>query len=138
MCSDRGRHAPPEQTLRAVITTLVQKGFNVDQVDPGTGRIKAMRPYSDPEHPQMNYHISARAQVESGESSQDSIVTLAPSEQTIAHGKTRGQPATMRSVESGIASASFYQDFFTAIERTLSDNRPGGSPAAETAAASHK
>ena len=87
--------ARPEQTFRAVVSTLVQKGFNVEQADPSSGLIKAMRPYADPEHPEINYHIAARAEVKPGESAQDSLVMLAASQQTVTHAKSRGQPATM-------------------------------------------
>jgi hypothetical protein len=122
-------HARPEQTFRAVVSTLVQKGFNVEQVDPGSGLIKAMRPYSDPEHPEINYHIAARAEVKPGGSTQDSLVTLAASQRTVTHAKSRGQPATLAGAESGIVSATFYQDFFDAVERTLSSGGDAGSNA---------
>jgi hypothetical protein len=85
-----------------------------------------MRPYADPEHPEINYHIAARAEVKPGESAQDSLVLLAASQQTVTHAKSRGQAATLAGAQSGIVSATFYQDFFAAVERTLSNSADAG------------
>jgi hypothetical protein len=126
--------APPEETLRAVIGTLVQRGFNIDQTDRQIGLIKATRNLQDPNNSKLSYLLTATASVWASSNGAGSVVRLSANEQQFMHsskhnwvpilgpliipmpGKTYQTTVTK---EGTITDASFYNDFFAAVQQTL-------------------
>jgi hypothetical protein len=126
--------AGTEPTFRAVTSTLVQKGFTIDMIDASMGLVKATRNYTDPKKPEINYHITAMAHTSPAPAVQGTVVTLSASQQTVLYKKGHNWSAlpivplpiptgrkheTVTTGEGSIVSASFYADFFSAVDSTL-------------------
>jgi hypothetical protein len=130
-------HAPPDVTLHVVAGTLVQKGFAIEQADATMGLIKATRSLQDPNDPDTTYRLSATAYVSAAPDAQGSVVTLAASQQTVLYRKghswtmlpilpiipipTGKKYETVVTGEGSIVGATFYTDFFAAIEQGLAN-----------------
>jgi hypothetical protein len=126
--------AAPDDVLRAVIGTLVQRGFSIEQTDLKMGLIKATRNLQDPNHAKVSYLLSATASVWAPADGSGSVARLAASEQQVMHsskhnwvpilgpliipmpGKTYQTTVTK---EGTITDSEFYADFFAAVQQTL-------------------
>jgi hypothetical protein len=126
--------APPATALRAVLGTLVERGFSIEQTDSQMGLIRASRNLQDPNNAKLSYLLAATASVWASADGVSSVVRLSASEQQIMHsskhnwvpllgpliipmpGKTYQTTVTK---EGTITDSEFYGDFFAAVQQTL-------------------
>jgi hypothetical protein len=126
--------AAPADTLRAVVGTLVQRGFSIEQTDQQMGLVKATRNLQDPKDAKLSYLLTATASVWAAANGGGTVVRLSASEQQVTHsskhnwvpiigplmipmpGRTYQTTVTK---EGTITDGGFYQDFFAAVQQTL-------------------
>jgi hypothetical protein len=121
-----------DQTFRTVKVTLVRQGFTIEQADPSSGLIKAVRNLQDPSDENISYNINATADVSADGDS--SIVTLAASQQTVLHREwhdwwhllwiiplfpTGTEYQTVVTKEGNVTDIAFYNDFFANVQKAL-------------------
>jgi hypothetical protein len=125
--------AAADQTFRTVKVTLVQQGFTVEQVDVGTGLIKAVRSLQDPKKSDYAYLITTTVDITGQPSGKSTTVTIAASQQTVLHKDSEKYfhllglvpiPSgrvhqTVVTKEGNIDKAAFYSDFFAAVHKNL-------------------
>ncbi|PTU33062.1 hypothetical protein [Stenotrophobium rhamnosiphilum] len=132
----KGNHqtfaAPLDQTFRAVKITLIRQGFTMESADPSSGLIKATRNFQDPVEKDVSYNIVATADVNAED--ENSIVTIAASQQTILHREwhtwwkllwiipifpTGTEYQTVVTKEGNVTDAAFYKDFFASVSTAV-------------------
>lgn len=127
--------APQDQTFRAVKMTLIRQGFTIEQADITSGLVKAVRNYQDPGDKTISYNIIATADVTADD--QESVVTLAASQQTVLHREwhtwwhllwliplfpTGVEYQTVVTQEGNVTDPAFYKDFFASVGTTVAAN----------------
>lgn len=129
--------APMEQTFRAAASALVQRGFNIDQADPGLGLIKASRNLDDPKDQNVSYLVTSTAYITSSPQSPGSLVTVSAAQQTVMHHSSHNWASlgpiplpiptgtnyqTVVTGEGGVKDPNFYTAFFALIDQNLGNS----------------
>jgi hypothetical protein len=127
-----------DETFRAAKQTLVQRGFNLDLVEASTGTIKADRDIADPKKKEISYIISATLDISAGSSAAETMVTIAASQQTVAHTARHEWTSvlgilpmpvpgkkynTLVTKEGALQDPELYTEFFAAIDRNIKQAR---------------
>ncbi|HWW20653.1 MAG TPA: caspase family protein [Steroidobacteraceae bacterium] len=149
--NDVGRcfSATPEQTLRAVTMTLMQRGFRIANSSIEAGYIDAMRSTDDPHDKKLTDVLSATVNVKPIPTTDHSVVTLTAIERTVLHDEfhhwgtlaiipipTSKEYKDVVKKEVNVTDSAFYGEFFDAVDRNLrSEASAGVAPAAQPAGA---
>jgi hypothetical protein len=138
-----------DETFRAAKQTLVQRGFNLEMIEPSTGTIRADRDIADPKKKEISYIISATLDISAGSSAAETVVTIAASQQTVAHTARHEWTSvlgllpmpvpgkkynTLVTKEGALQDPELYAEFFAAIDRNLKQARLAAQRAPAVAA----
>lgn len=130
--SSRSVLSSANNAMRSSKLTLVSKGFAIDSIDTQSGIIKSSRKLPDEKNKDMAYRISATVDVTPN--GEESLVTLAASQQTVLHRTVRTWWKLLWILplfpveteyradvlkESDIVDPVFYNDFFNALDKNL-------------------
>jgi hypothetical protein len=125
---------PADQTVKAVKQTLVKQGFTIDASGSSADIIKANRIMQEKEDSKISYNIQLSVVVSEDVTGRSSNVSVGASQQTILHKKwhtwwhllwiipiipTGTQHQTVVTSEGNVDDPTFYNDFFTGLEKTL-------------------
>jgi hypothetical protein len=134
--------APAGEVINAVKVSLVQQGFEIEQLDTAGGLLKGMRTFDDPKNPKIAYLVTLTAAV-TVSSPQSSMLTAAATQKTVLNREihkyyhllgllpipTGREYQSVVRAEGNITGAAFYRDLFAAVSRNLAALRKGGEAA---------
>jgi hypothetical protein len=139
--------ASAQAVFGAAKLSLVQQGFEIEQVDAAEGLLKGMRTFDDPKNPQIAYLVSVTADVTAATPG-TTVLTAAATQKTMLNREihkyyhllgivpipTGREYQSVVRAEGDITGASFYQDLFAAVSRNIAAYRTPGADAALPAA----
>ncbi len=120
------------EVFNAVKISLIQQGFEIDEVNTSQGLMKGLRTFDDPKNKKFAYLITVTIDV-TGIAPRSTILTAAASQKTVLNREVhkyyhflgllpiptgREYQSVVRS-EGNITGASFYRDLFGAVSRNL-------------------
>jgi uncharacterized caspase-like protein len=124
--------AAPEQTLRAVTTTLLQRGFRITSSSVDGGYVEGMRSVDNAQDRKLTDVLTAIANVREIPVTGHSIVTITATQRTVLHDEfhkwgqlgiipipTSKEYKDVVKKEVNVTDAAFYSDVFAAVERNL-------------------
>jgi hypothetical protein len=132
--SDSGQcfTATPEQTLRAVTTTLLQRGFRITNSSVDGGYVEGMRSVDNAQDKKLTDVLTAIANVKAIPVTGHSIVTITATQRTVLHDEfhkwgqlgifpipTSKEYKDVVKKEVNVTDAAFYSGVFAAVERNL-------------------
>ncbi|MBV8496250.1 MAG: DUF2242 domain-containing protein [Gammaproteobacteria bacterium] len=139
-------NATADQVFRTVKITLVQRGFTIEQADAQSGLIRGGRALQDVKDAKLAYLISSTIDISPAPAGNATIVTMSAAQQTVLHKDsntyykllglvpipTGKDYQTVVRREGTIGTRQFYDDFFEAVNKNLSQLAATAAPIPET------
>ena len=135
--------APSAGVFNAVKASLVQQGFQIEELDSAEGLLKGMRTFDDPKNPKIAYLVTLTVDL-TASSPETTQLTAAATQKTVLNREihkyyhflglvpipTGREYQSVVRAEGDITGAAFYQDFFAAVSRNLVAFEKAGTAAA--------
>lgn len=153
--------ASADQVFNALKLSLVQQGFEIEQVNATEGLLQGIRTFDDPKDPKIAYLVTVTGDV-AASSPGATTLTAAASQKTVLNREvhkyyhllglvpipTGREYQSVVRAEGDITGGSFYQDLFAAVSRNLEGTQaqvvaplrsaaPAGTPASAAKGKTH-
>ena len=134
--------APAGEVFNSVKISMIQQGFNIDEINSSQQLLKGMRTFNDLKNPQIAYLVTLTADV-TAMSPHSTVLTAAATQKTVLNREIhkyyhllglvpiptgREYQSVVRG-EGNITGTHFYKDFFAAVSRNLTTFAKSGGPA---------